>query len=227
MNYTFVLLAFALTVGFSNCSSDQNNKESKDKISNNEPADDKGNLDDKEVISLENDHTADSENTNADPISQESKANNSSAADIEADKPKKKNNFSNATSIVYRFRDSSVPPQYHRSLTYTATPTELTFVVDSYGDIIKKETVALTPEHWKKIVDAANNAGLNNKETKKEPGCTGGTGRSLTITKDAEVLYDGSAYFCGGSVSGNLNGDYESIAKAMKQGIDPNVFFHN
>jgi len=142
-------------------------------------------------------------------------------------KETKVKNFNDATKIVYHFRDSSVPPKYHRSTTYTVTPTKLRFVVDSYGDVIKDVTVDITPEHWKRIVEAANKAGLQNKDLSKEGGCTGGTGRRLTIHNDSQALFEGSLYLCGGSTSGDMVGDYQSVQKAMTNGIDPNVFMHD
>lgn len=132
----------------------------------------------------------------------------------------KAKDFNNATEIVYHFRDSSVPPQYHRSKTYRATPTKLHYTVDSYGDIIENKTVDITPEHWQQILKAANTAGLKNKELSKEEGCTGGTGRALSIHSGTDVLFEGNLYLCGGSTSGNMVGDYESVLNAMTKGVN-------
>ena len=45
-------------------------------------------------------------------------------------------------TVTYAFTDSSVPPQYHRSVTLTVTRDEAHIVVDSYGDVLADERVA-------------------------------------------------------------------------------------
>jgi len=42
----------------------------------------------------------------------------------------------NATEIEYRFSDSTVAPEYHRSYTVTARSDDASIVVDSYGDAL-------------------------------------------------------------------------------------------
>ena len=45
-------------------------------------------------------------------------------------------------TVTYAFTDSSVPPQYHRSVTLTVTRDEAHIVIDSYGDVLADERVA-------------------------------------------------------------------------------------
>lgn len=44
------------------------------------------------------------------------------------------------TVVRYHYRDSSVPPEHHRSYTVTVTPDEAHIGVDSYGDVLHDET---------------------------------------------------------------------------------------
>lgn len=99
--------------------------------------------------------------------------------------------------ITYRFTDSSVPPQYHRSWTLTVTKQAEEIAVDSYGDVLGGGR-AETPE----AVWAGLAAGLPQIQSlavsEDTQGCTGGTGEAVTVESGGAVLVDLSVYECGG-----------------------------
>ena len=107
------------------------------------------------------------------------------------------------TKIELRFRDSSVPPQYHRSYTITLTPTKARKVVDSYGDVISDEEAALDPKLFEKLVADLKKLGLKDVPPKSD-GCTGGTSRSLTVYEGSNKTVQVASAKCGGKETGSL-----------------------
>ncbi|MEL6937299.1 MAG: hypothetical protein AAFO59_11610, partial [Cyanobacteria bacterium J06607_17] len=57
------------------------------------------------------------------------------------------------TKIVYRFRDASVPPRYHRSYTISVTPDEANVVVNSYSTRLNELTVQLSSSEFQAALD--------------------------------------------------------------------------
>ncbi len=107
------------------------------------------------------------------------------------------------TKIELRFRDSSVPPQYHRSYTITLTPRKARKVVDSYGDVISDEEAALDPKLFEKLVADLKKLGLKDVPPKSD-GCTGGTSRSLTVYEGSNKTVQVASAKCGGKETGSL-----------------------
>lgn len=131
--------------------------------------------------------------------------------------------YKEATRITFEFHDSSVPPEYHRSTTLTVTPTTLRYTVDSYGDIIKDTSITITEEKFKQCIDAISTHKMRSCDMGKDDGCTGGTGHSLTVMKDSEVLLKGSIYHCGGGDYGTLCGDYKALERDFEKGLPPGI----
>lgn len=123
--------------------------------------------------------------------------------------------YTYGNSIVYRFQDSSVPPQYHRSYTITLTQDEASIVVDSYGDLIFEDTYSLEPGQYDAIIQIINEANLEKVAVSDSDGCTGGTSKQLEIFRDGELVFSGEQYRCGGDMFGNIDGDLEPIAEAI------------
>ncbi len=99
--------------------------------------------------------------------------------------------------VVYRFNDSSVPPQYHRSFELTATSKEARLVVDSYGEILADEKTVEVDQAWQ--VMSQTYPSLDALPlVKSELGCVGGTSRWLKITQGETVLKDIALDECGG-----------------------------
>lgn len=127
-----------------------------------------------------------------------------------------------ADSIVYRYDDSSVPPEFHRSYTITITPSEATVVVDVYGDILAEESVGISAETFQAIKTSFETNEISSGRQSDEPACTGGTGEGIAYSSAGENLFSGYVYHCGSSDSGNLYGDTASFASDVKALI-PNL----
>jgi len=101
-----------------------------------------------------------------------------------------------AAQIEYRFNDSSVPPEYHRSYTVSARSGQASIVVDSYGDIVHEETAANDVETWLGLV--SQDADLDVAATGDPDECAGGTSRELQINQhDDTPLLDIQVAVCG------------------------------
>jgi hypothetical protein len=121
------------------------------------------------------------------------------------------------TKIVYSFGDSSVPPMYHRSYVITATPESISIVVDSYGTILADTSYSFDTEKFESLTARIKMDKLKNgKESKDSKGCTGGTTKSIKVFKGEEEIINGTNYYCGGEIFGNLKGDANSFAEQIK-----------
>ena len=104
-------------------------------------------------------------------------------------------------TVVYAFHDSSVPPQYHRSVTLTVTVEEARIVVDSYGDVLADESAPTPSEVWQLLGDGL--PGMRALEVAPPgEGCVGGTGVELSVTTPDEELLRLDPEFCAGSNGG-------------------------
>lgn len=103
-----------------------------------------------------------------------------------------------AATVAYRYNDSSVPPQYHRSVELTVTKDEARIVIDSYGDVLADESAPTPPGVWAELgATLPSLEGLTVDEV--EGGCTGGTSVHLEVTAGTEVLVDLYPEFCAGA----------------------------
>ena len=126
--------------------------------------------------------------------------------------------------IVYHFQDSSVPPEYHRSVTITAKPGSILRVVDSYGDEIERQEQTLDDEQFGALVEAFRKAGLKSKgEGVGLAGCTGGTGESLKVSNAGTAVFSGNVEHCGGSDAANFEGDLASVKAALEAAAKGNA----
>ena len=102
-----------------------------------------------------------------------------------------------AATVTYEFRDSSVPPPFHRSFVLVFDRTQARIVVDSYGDVLADRTVSMTPEAWDLVAEgfpAVQALVL----AEPEDGCTGGTGFAATVASDGAVRLSVQGLACGG-----------------------------
>jgi hypothetical protein len=124
------------------------------------------------------------------------------------------------TKIVYSYGDASVPPKYHRSYTITATKDEIRIVVDSYGNILADTTYQMDKQKFDVLSDKLCKTKLKNKKkTEDTEGCTGGTSRYIKVFSGENIVLNGYAYFCGGEIFGDLDGDINSFAAEIKSFI--------
>lgn len=104
----------------------------------------------------------------------------------------------NRASVTYRFRDSSVEPEYHRSYTLDLVGGDDgahgQLVVDSYGDELHRVDVDVEPAVWQQAV--AGLAEVDLTETDND-GCDGGTGRSVQVDIAGDVIVEADLEVCG------------------------------
>ena len=119
--------------------------------------------------------------------------------------------------VEYRFNDSSVAPEYHRSYTITVQGGEARMVVDSYGDELHDVTEPVDDEVWTDLL--ARVAALPPTGGEPSDDCTGGTSRELQATDvkhppgDPAVLVRAAP--CGG--------EGEEDADAIDAAVEPVV----
>lgn len=121
------------------------------------------------------------------------------------------------TKIVYSFKDSSVPPQYHRSYTITVTSGQAHIVVDSYGEILADATIDI-PEQ--KLSDLARYIEIFQIKQRDHRSDTtkwiGGASKSLKVYSGDNILLEGVVYQHGDHSEGTLSGDIDSFTKLLE-----------
>lgn len=129
-------------------------------------------------------------------------------------------NVSLDNKIVYRYTDSSVAPEYNRNYTVTVSPDKLYVEVDSYGKILREENYDITLEESRKVVEKFNESEIaNSLNIKDSNGCTGGTGKLITVFQNGEIVFIGENYYCGGEIYGNMTGDVEGFVMVVEDMI--------
>jgi len=116
--------------------------------------------------------------------------------------------------IQYRFVDASVPPEYHRSYTVTATEHDWHYTVDSYGTIISDTTQKMTEGWWQEIKLAYKKAKLRKGKESEGKGCAGGTQVIIEVSFSENRQLRLTEARCGGKNSGNLRGN-TAVLKAV------------
>jgi hypothetical protein len=101
--------------------------------------------------------------------------------------PNPEETTNNMDKAVYRFRDSSTPPKYHRSYTVTVTEENVHTTVDVYGTILADTTHATPPGKFEELQKAASS--LESPKEKDTPGATGTKGYSISLYKGNERYY--------------------------------------
>ena len=119
-------------------------------------------------------------------------------------------------TLIYRFRDASVPPQYHRSYTIKATPGQVYFSIDVYGEIILKDSLVLAKAAYDSFATTINDLHIKKVKEVESKGCTGGTSDQLELYPGSSKEVKGSIYQCGGKNYGDLEGDVTAAASLFK-----------
>ena len=118
------------------------------------------------------------------------------------------------TALEYHFQDASVPPPSHRSVTLRVSAESVDTVIDSYGDVIAEAHAPSDQATLDQAIAAFEAAQFKPTPASTEPGCTGGTSRSVTVEQARLILFTGTLARCGGSEKG-LVGDMDGFAAAM------------
>jgi hypothetical protein len=105
--------------------------------------------------------------------------------------------------VELRFRDASVPPQYHRSYTITLQAGSIRKAVDSYGTPISSADAPLEKAELDKLLADLGKLGLKDGAGDLA-GCTGGTGYTLRAFAGGKKVLEASSESCGGKEAGPL-----------------------
>ncbi len=124
--------------------------------------------------------------------------------------------YDDVTRVEYRYTDSSVPPRYHRSFVIEVTRDTARVVVDSYGDVLARDSRAIAPEEFRAVLETIEGAGLTTVTEKENEGCTGGTTETVVMYGDEDELFRGWVYHCAGEDYGTLEGDVEAVARDIR-----------
>eukprot|EP00667_Euglena_gracilis_P015989 EG_transcript_16677 len=128
--------------------------------------------------------------------------------------------------VIYRYIDASVPPKYHRSYTITATPGAAHLAVDSHGEVLAQEDIALAPKEFDRLVKSVahcRNCAPHERQRDGQVPCTGGTTEVVTTMAGDRTLFSGRTYHCGQWEQwGDLCGDVGHFASPMKA-LFPNL----
>ena len=125
------------------------------------------------------------------------------------------------TQIEYRYGDSSVAPDYHRSYTITVTDTAKKIVVDSYGKVVLTKHYSNTPSDFQAFKAELSEKGIKKHKNVDNGPCDGGTSETLRLYKGEELVFNAYVYHCSGE-SGTLHIPY-GAADFIRSQIPENV----
>ena len=84
--------------------------------------------------------------------------------------------ISNTTQVEYRYGDSSLPPDYHRSYTIVITAEKMNISIDSYGKVLLTKEYPNNAANFQTLLGSLAQKGIKKHQDKKESeACTGGT----------------------------------------------------
>lgn len=125
-------------------------------------------------------------------------------------------NWRDTTQLVYRYGDSSVPPQHHRSYRIDVTASVLEVTVDSYGDILAHESYDITREQFDGLLASLSRNAIRNVDFRDSGGCTGGTTETISTYSKGTLIFSGTVYHCGGQDFGDLGGSVKAFADNLR-----------
>ena len=119
--------------------------------------------------------------------------------------------------IVYRYKDASIPPEYHRSYTIQVNANRVHIVVDSYGAILAERTYDISEKRFNDLLESVKKNKIRHCiRMRVESGCTGGTTEKISLFNGSNQLFIGHVYHCRGKDYGNLCGDIEAFSDEVK-----------
>lgn len=117
--------------------------------------------------------------------------------------------------LVYRFVDSSVPPQYHRSYTITVRQESIELTVDSYGEILAAYTLPLAEKGFQKFIAKLRRIEIFTVEPGEDERCSGGITDKFDIILN-DMIVNGYVYHCARQRYGNLKGNTDAAARLFR-----------
>lgn len=119
-------------------------------------------------------------------------------------------------TLIYSYRDASVPPQFHRSYTIKVTAGRVYLSIDVYSKIISEDSLVLTRAAYDSFATAINDLHIKNGKEVMQEGCAGGTSDKLYLYAGSSKEVKGYIYYCGGKKYGDLEGDVTAAANLFK-----------
>lgn len=119
------------------------------------------------------------------------------------------------TKIVYRFRDASVPPRYHRSYTISVTADEATVVVNSYGTQLNESMIQLSSSEFQTTLDVIEKSQIAS-ETEISPKTIGGKIEYLTLFDGDTELFKANTHGSDDQGNGKLCGDIKAVRQYLR-----------
>src|SRR5690606_25628702 len=71
------------------------------------------------------------------------------------------------TEVVLRYRDASVPPEFHRSYVIVVNPERVAVTVDVYGDAIAQATYEMTQASWAALQERSQSVNWPGQDTEE------------------------------------------------------------
>ncbi len=121
------------------------------------------------------------------------------------------------TKIVYRFRDASVPPRYHRSYTISITASDANVVVNSYGKQLNESMVKLSPSQFQAVLDVIEKSQITlEAETEEARPTIGGKIEYLQLFDADTEVFSASTHRSGTPGAMILRGNIKVVRQTLR-----------
>ncbi|MCB9032388.1 MAG: hypothetical protein H6553_00965 [Chitinophagales bacterium] len=90
--------------------------------------------------------------------------------------------------VEYRYDDSSIPPEYHRSYIISVTSNKAQIVIDVYGDIILDTNFVIDTNQFTTLVTAAKQ--LERAKSRIRKNVDGASYKGIRLYYQDEVIYN-------------------------------------
>lgn len=110
----------------------------------------------------------------------------------------KDSEWDSVSKIEYRFLESSIPPQYHRSYTISISASSTTISIDCYGKELLKKKYRNTFFKFLCLKEKLSALDIYKHKEVDSKGCTGGQTEYFRLYKEDYCIFDGYVYHCKG-----------------------------
>lgn len=104
------------------------------------------------------------------------------------------------TRITYKYGDSSLPPDYHRSYDIVVDADSVCVTIHSYGTTLLHRSYSNSAGKFTQFLERLQECEIGTMTVIPDRGCTGGTTDFLELGDiDGKTLYSASVYHCDGA----------------------------
>lgn len=119
--------------------------------------------------------------------------------------------------ITCRYKNASIPPEYHRNYTIQVNANKVHIVIDSYGAVLVERTYDISEKWFNDLLESLKKNKIRHCiRMRVESGCTGGTTEKISLFNVSNQLFTGQVYHCSGKDYVNLCEDIEAFADEVK-----------